>query len=226
MKILWIIGLVFFAQVGMAQISTGFIKGKVVDQSGEPLAYANLVFTQNGKLVKGVSTDIHGSFKAILGVGKYQLSTSYIGFTTKVTDLSIEPRGQVLHLALEQGYLLKEIVVTGYDRSYDKDILCYGAGFDFGSEKKDTKKQGAPKQKTAIKTQKIYPNPTFGAFTIHSSAEITQVVVMNLLGRVVLSQNEPGTRQTLNISHLPAGVYIVNYRHSGGWVSEKLILTK
>lgn len=221
MKIIWMFSLVFFLQTGLAQISMGVIKGKVVEDSAEPLAYANLVFTQNGKVIKRVSADMNGSFQVTIAKGNYQLSVSYIGFTTKVTHLNIESRGQFLQLALEQGYLMKEVVVRGFlVRQTSRKIVCFGLNSTSPTLQRKVVK--APK----FKPQKIYPNPTFGAFTIHSTVEITRVVVMNLLGRVVLSLNVPATRQELNIGHLPSGLYIVNYMHSGGWVSEKLVLTK
>ena len=220
MKLIWLISLVFFTQIGIAQISMGVVKGKVVQKSGEPLAYANLVFTQNGQVIKGLSADMNGSFQISLAKGNYQLSASYIGFTTKITNLNVEPHGQVLQLALEQGYLVKEMVVKAY--------LVQITGY-FGLTN-STKLAPQPERKVVkspnIKPQKIYPNPTLGAFTIQSTVEITRVVVMNLLGRVVLSQNKPATRQELNIGHLPSGLYIVNYLYSGTWFSEKLVLTK
>jgi hypothetical protein len=68
----------------------------------------------------------------------------------------------------------------------------------------------------------IYPNPSTGLLTIEKGAEIvTHIEVANMLGEVVL---HPQIQQnTIDISTLPAGMYVVNIITKNGRVSEKVV---
>lgn len=56
----------------------------------------------------------------------------------------------------------------------------------------------------------VYPNPAHEQFTIQSnSVEINEIVVFDLLGKEVLHTEALNNHCTVNISHLPAGLYIL-----------------
>lgn len=60
----------------------GALRGKVMDQDGQPLAFANVVLLQEGKLVAGVSADINGRYEMLsVPVGTYRVKVSFIGYS-------------------------------------------------------------------------------------------------------------------------------------------------
>lgn len=73
----------------------------------------------------------------------------------------------------------------------------------------------------------IYPNPTRGVFNIELASEATEIKVVNLLGRVVLSRKVTGKSfYGLDISHLPKGTYIASFLQKGKWFSQRIVLVK
>jgi len=73
----------------------------------------------------------------------------------------------------------------------------------------------------------IYPNPTTGVFNIQLEEEATEIKVVNLIGRVVLSQKVKGKSfYGLDISHLPKGTYIASFLQKGKWFSQRIVLVK
>ena len=100
------------------QYGNGLVYGKVTDSSGEPLIGANVIWSGT---VIGTVTDIDGNFK-IQRVKNKKLGFSYTGFSTKeveATNLSY------LEVALDEGQLLDEIVVTGLGSSRDSRNSLY-----------------------------------------------------------------------------------------------------
>lgn len=78
-------------------------------------------------------------------------------------------------------------------------------------------------------TVKIYPNPTSGIVTLDwGSAVRTNITVSNIIGQVVLSETSNGrSSKDLNLSHLPAGNYIITLKDENGGVStHKVLLEK
>ena len=67
----------------------------------------------------------------------------------------------------------------------------------------------------------VYPNPSSGSLTIEGSEAITKVEVTNLLGETVL---HPQMQQnTISISTLASGMYILNITTKSGIASQKVI---
>ncbi|MEJ7666542.1 MAG: T9SS type A sorting domain-containing protein [Hymenobacter sp.] len=62
------------------------------------------------------------------------------------------------------------------------------------------------------------PNPTAGPLTIWAGADVTQAEVLTLLGASVLKQQlaEPTPQVALDLSGLPAGVYLVRLATARG----------
>ncbi|AMR26554.1 hypothetical protein A0257_05135 [Hymenobacter psoromatis] len=63
-----------------------------------------------------------------------------------------------------------------------------------------------------------FPNPTAGPLTIWAGANVTQAEVLNVLGALVLKQQlaEPTPQVALDLSNLPAGVYLVRLATANG----------
>ena len=104
------------ARMEIAQQQTKTIKGVVQDQTGEPVAGANVI--QKGTL-NGVTTDIDGKFTINVAQGSV-LQVSFIGYRTKELTVGAET---TLNIVLEDdSEALKEIVVVGYGALDKKQV--------------------------------------------------------------------------------------------------------
>lgn len=64
--------------------TTGDLQGKVLDENGEPLPYANVALNKGDNLVRGTSTDFDGLYNfSNIEAGTYDLFISYVGMPTK-----------------------------------------------------------------------------------------------------------------------------------------------
>jgi hypothetical protein len=95
----------------------GFVMGKVIQQSGEPLVGAIVAFVNSiGALVSGTYTDMLGQFKIKYPVDNafsISLRVSYVGFAT--LDIPrVKSGGNYLATMAEEGNTLGFQVVTGY----------------------------------------------------------------------------------------------------------------
>lgn len=59
----------------------------------------------------------------------------------------------------------------------------------------------------------LFPNPAFSEVAFQTDKELTEIVVTDILGNVVLRQN--GNSRLLNIESLASGVYVVAFRIKG-----------
>lgn len=113
MKILYaafsFIVLTFFAQVALAQLS---INGKITDKSNKPVPGATVKLIERD-LVLITSQD--GSFEfSNLAPGIYNLTASYIGYSTRNTKINLQKDKTQLTIALEdQDNQLQGVEITG-----------------------------------------------------------------------------------------------------------------
>ncbi len=70
---------------------------------------------------------------------------------------------------------------------------------------------------------KLYPNPTTNILNIKSSdrTTITSIQIIDLNGRVVL--NRLNHTESIDVSHLHSGLYIVNFETSKGYITKRFI---
>lgn len=101
-----------------AQNSGRIISGKVVDESGEPLAGAVVMI--NGDSSSAVGTDIDGKFSIAATSGKNVLTVSMIGFRTASVDAV--PGQNIEIVAQQDSYELEGVVFTGYSAIAKKDM--------------------------------------------------------------------------------------------------------
>ena len=59
----------------------------------------------------------------------------------------------------------------------------------------------------------VYPNPTTGNLTIHSSTSLGEVKVYNSLGEVVYQQRANETDMQIDLNQQAAGIYIVQTKN-------------
>lgn len=118
MRLLTALLAVFVLAPVWAQNSGRIISGKVVDESGEPLAGAVVMI--NGDSSSAVGTDIDGKFSIAAISGKNVLTVSMIGFRTASVDAV--PGQNIEIVAQQDSYELEGVVFTGYSAIAKKDM--------------------------------------------------------------------------------------------------------
>jgi hypothetical protein len=91
-----------------------------------------------------------------------------------------------------------------------------GGGYPFGMDSKISSTT------TALK---IYPNPSFDRITIETSSVLnsSRMSVLNLNGQEILCSRITDTKILMDISHLPAGIYIVRLMNDAAVQVGKLV---
>jgi hypothetical protein len=76
---------------------------------------------------------------------------------------------------------------------------------------------------------KIFPNPSTGRFIVQFS-EISdsgsQIDILDLSGRIILSRNISGSSEEFNLENQPTGIYIVKTTSGSSQIIHKLIISK
>lgn len=72
----------------------------------------------------------------------------------------------------------------------------------------------------------IYPNPSSGAFTIHSDADITLSIISEIGQTVRIVNLSSSNNYNMEISELASGIYFVVGRNNEGTVKKKIVITK
>lgn len=118
MRLLTALLAVFVLAPVWAQNSGRIISGKVVDESGEPLAGAVVMI--NGDSSSAVGTDIDGKFSIAATSGKNVLTVSMIGF--RAASVDAVPGQSIEIVAQQDSYELEGVVFTGYSAIAKKDM--------------------------------------------------------------------------------------------------------
>ncbi len=75
---------------GAVHAQTGEIQGKVVDDKGEGIPYANVSVYSSGVLLTGTATDFDGDYSiSALTPGRYDVEASYQGNKSRITDITV-----------------------------------------------------------------------------------------------------------------------------------------
>lgn len=91
------------------------VKGKVIDDQGEPVFAASIAAKQGQKIVLGAISDMEGNFKLELGPGTYVFQTSFTGYRTDIQENINIKKGFVHQLTVclpEPEYPLDEVVMV------------------------------------------------------------------------------------------------------------------
>jgi len=71
---------------------------------------------------------------------------------------------------------------------------------------------------------RAWPNPTTGSLAITSTKPLLSVAVVDMLGRVLLSERgESSNSKTIDLSHLPAGIYVVHVETEEGRWAQRVV---
>lgn len=101
--------LLIIAVPAVALAQAGQLSGHIADPSGEPLPFAS-VYIQNSTV--GTTSNVEGDYQLSLGPGKYQVVFQYVGFETKVVEVTISQQSQKLDVVLEEEAVLLSTVVV------------------------------------------------------------------------------------------------------------------
>lgn len=93
------------------------IKGTVKDAKGSPIAGVSVTIKGTGK---GTTTNAEGSFVLNTGTEKVSAEFSYVGYKTKVVELSSSQSNEIV--LEETSSVLNEVVLTGYLKQKKSDI--------------------------------------------------------------------------------------------------------
>ncbi|MCF8257705.1 MAG: T9SS type A sorting domain-containing protein [Flavobacteriales bacterium] len=70
----------------------------------------------------------------------------------------------------------------------------------------------------------IWPNPATTHITITSTKPLLTVAVVDMLGRVLLSEGgESSNTKAIDLSHLPAGIYVVQVETEAGRWAQRVV---
>jgi len=106
------------------------VTGSVVDdQTGKPVAYANVVISQGSRFLTGTITSEKGQFAVFISQpGKYTITISSVGFLTFSTELEFStPTAAVLETIRLRPSLevLEEVIITARQRTVAPDIQSF-----------------------------------------------------------------------------------------------------
>lgn len=91
------------------------IKGRVIDMSGIPLEFVNVVLFQDSAYVDGVITDKNGNFSLPCDVtDRLKLRLSFVGFDSKYVDITSDGELGDIQMTASGSTLLKDVVVKGH----------------------------------------------------------------------------------------------------------------
>ncbi len=70
----------------------------------------------------------------------------------------------------------------------------------------------------------IYPNPTTGKITLDfAQADIRELKITNLTGKILFEKTDVQPNETIDLSGLPGGIYILNVRTDNGLLTRKVV---
>ena len=101
--------IIFITNLAFAQSG---VKGKIINENGEPVAFASVVI-QEEKI--GVDSDTNGFFEITnLHPGTYTIRISFIGFSTKSEKITLSQNEfKNITITLKENNTLNEVTVTG-----------------------------------------------------------------------------------------------------------------
>ncbi len=77
--------------------------------------------------------------------------------------------------------------------------------------------------KPDAETVSLYPNPAKDMITLESGQKLKKVTLFNSTGQQVLAQPLNTTQYNLNISGLPAGIYLINIETGNKVITQKIV---
>jgi len=188
--------------------------------SGSDFANSIQQTTDGGYIIAGSSNSTDGDVGENNGDSDYWIiksnATGSLVWETNLGGGSTDEANSIQQTT-DGGY-----IVAGYSRSTDGDVGGNNGGRDFWIVK-----LGNPLGIEDNKASKIIlsPNPTTNTITIANiSKEINKIEILDLQGRLMLSQNNI-INNTINISNLQSATYLIKI-HVGRTIFYKKVIKK
>ena len=145
-------------------------------------------------------------------------STVTGGFVTLDTGMNADQTGEITITATPTAN-------TGAERVAQIVISTTGPGDAVTDTLKITQKAGEePKLGISLEESLIlYPNPMEGTLTIEGISEDLQIYLYDLVGKEVFTSLLSPSKTTIDLSHLPSGMYMVTLENDKKRVTELLI---
>lgn len=160
-------------------------------------------------------TDLNGSDVVITAPTNFEVSSDNTTFATTATLTAFNGTATNVYARLATGLAVN---------TYSGNVTIAGGGATTEGSVAVSGEVSTPlsTEKNNIEGLKVYPNPASDVVNISSSLTgIKEVSIFNMLGKKVL---ETSTNETINISNLTSGVYIMNISQDGKTASKKLVV--
>ena len=115
---------------------------------------------------------------------------------------------------------------TGVERTATITITTMGGVGDDASETVNiTQSEGTPPLKVSPDNSlTLYPNPTTGKLTIEGISGDVQIYLHDFVGKEVFTSSLTSSRNTIDLSHLPSGMYVITLQGEDKTMTEVLII--
>ena len=100
-----------------------------------------------------------------------------------------------------------------------------GVGDDASETVNITQSEGTPPLKVSPDNSlTLYPNPTTGKLTIEGISGDVQIYLHDFVGKEVFTSSLTSSRNTIDLSHLPSGMYVITLQGEEKTMTEVLII--
>ena len=110
---------IVMATCTLAFAQQGRLKGKVTDETGEPVSFANIVLEKGGTLIGGATSDFDGNYDINpIPPGTYDLKATFVGYNNYVLNGIIIPANKITdwNIKMQSGAIsLTEVTVIDYE---------------------------------------------------------------------------------------------------------------
>ncbi|MFM1874945.1 MAG: hypothetical protein RL266_682 [Bacteroidota bacterium] len=229
---------------GVRIVGSSSLEGTISDsETGEPLPFATVVLSQNGKQLCGTTTDFDGvyRFNSLLP-GDYDLKASFVGYTAEeFRNVLVKPdKARSLHVQLEHGIFLCEVIIEeSYPLLIEKSCggrctfsCCYCGGCKAVETVllKNSSDVLEPEIGENHKSISLYPNPASSQITIDLwdlKEEPLSLRILDSSGRIVLEQKPVQlSRLSIPLDGLSDGVYFASVQLKDKLLTERFIVAK
>ena len=110
---------IVMATCTLAFAQQGRLKGKVTDETGEPVSFANIVLEKGGTMVGGATSDFDGNYDINpIPPGTYDLKATFVGYNPYVLNGIVIPANKITdwNIKMQSGSIsLSEVTVIDYE---------------------------------------------------------------------------------------------------------------
>ena len=103
----------------LAFAQQGRLKGKVTDETGQPVSFANIVLEKGGTMIGGATSDFDGNYDINpIPPGTYDLKASFVGYNNYVLNGIVIPANKITdwNIKMQSGAIsLTEVTVIDYE---------------------------------------------------------------------------------------------------------------